>query len=312
LDDSMRMTYDRNGNALTMTDYRGNTTTQEFNGANFMTKKTEPNNKVTNYTVDGLGHVLSETTTGVGGSRTTEREYLDPSYQVTKEVRKATSAGDLIVRTNYDENGNKLSVIDARGNTMGMSYDNFDRVLALAEPLGKTTTSVRDPNGNVTFESVTRGGSFEPKTNTKTYDKLNRVITATDATGAITTMVYDGVGNVLSSSNSRGATIVSAYDERNRKLTDIGPLPGIFTRYAYDLVGNVLTETHGNGQVISYVYDKLNRRTRVTDGLGFVSEQSFDENGNLISSTDAKGRISLFTYNALNQKIFASLPASEP
>ncbi len=280
------MTYvpDKNGNVTRMTDYRGNVTEQTFNGANFITDKVEPEGKVSAYVVDGLGHVTRETVSGVGGSRTTTREYQHPSYQVTSETREGSSAGALQVRFEYDGNGNKIKQIDARSNATSMTYDDFDRVLTTTEPLSKLTTLTRDANGNVLTQTRTRGGVYGNQVRSMAYDSLNRVTSSTDATGAVTRMDYDAVGNLLSTTNARNATLRSSFDSRNRKLSDSGPEAGMSTTYAYDLMGNVKIETHGNGQAITHEYDRLNRRTLSTDGIGTINMQGYDENGNVTSS----------------------------
>jgi RHS repeat-associated protein len=271
-------TYDVKNNVTSVTDAKGNVTTNTYDTGGNLTAVKLNNVQIAAYTYNTAGQKLTSTD---GNSHTT-------TYT-------------------YDSDGNVASVTDPLGNATSYTYDADGRVLTKGDPLGNaiganpadyTTGYAYDAAGNLLTETDPLA-----HTTTNTYDAAGRVLTTTDPNGHTTTNTYDATGNLLS---------ITGADPDGA-----GPLLAPVTSYAYDDAGNKLTQTDPNNHTTTFTYDASNRLLSETTAEGNKTTYSYDANGNQASVTDPRGNVlganpadytTTFTYDAAGRKLASNDP----
>ncbi len=150
----------------------------------------------------------------------------------------------------YDEDGNRTSMVDPLGNETTYEYDTDGNQTAIEDPLGNRTTF--------------------------TYNAAGQVLTKTDASDYVTSYTYDASGNLTQMVEPEGATSTYTYDGVGDRITYTDP-NGNEWEYGYDSAGRLLVTTNPLGHEISYEYDADSNRTQISDPIGAVTTQVFDD-----------------------------------
>ena len=273
-------TYDAKGNKTgsytTTVDEQGNTTTVNYDlqgnktGTSKTVKNADGTTTTTNYdannkeilskTVNEAGKVIDENVNKDGTIKTNENQ-MDP--EKAGKTKTETDANGNEIKTNYDENGKKLSeeVTDKDGNVTVTSFDQNGK---------KAAEVVTDKNGNLKSEIVYQE---DGKT------KISETVQTED--GKLKTVNYDEngkqVGYSLTTETEKGLN-VEHYDVNGKKIGSsetVANEDGTVTVTDYDANGKKTAETitDSNGDVQSFVeyYENGNKKT----------ELNIDENGNL-------------------------------
>lgn len=229
--------------------------------------------------------------------------------------------GDLVGRTDalgrttsYTHNilGQKTSMTipipsgsSASAVTTSYTYDDLGNLVETDAPLGRTTKSQYDANGNKKYDIDPDGNKTA-----YTYDALNRLIRTDYPDGTYTHKTYDFRGNVVDewdqaqnqthhvydlagheTSVTRGVGSVNettyyTYDADGRKTSEANPLGQ--TTYAYDAAGNLITVSGINGN-FKYGYDNARNRISMTilmaDGNNQTTNYQYDARKRLIQTT---------------------------
>ncbi|HEX6288082.1 MAG TPA: hypothetical protein VFZ66_02780 [Herpetosiphonaceae bacterium] len=129
-------TYDPNGNLLSLTDARGNTTRSTYDAMDRIATRTDPLGRVQRFRYDPNGNLLSQTDRkgqvpsfrydaldqmiflGFG----TTGDSANPSYQST-------------ISASYDGVGRLTHLVDSDSGTIAYSYDGLDRLVSETPPL---------------------------------------------------------------------------------------------------------------------------------------------------------------------------------
>jgi len=251
---------------------------------------------------------------------------------VVKELRAWAGANDdcsvsgtlqqCYGRYAYDDNGNRLSVQDANGNTTTYLYDGHDRLSRATFPDASYEELAYDANGNVltkrtrkadtianTYDAVNRLTQKQApgvKTVSYAYDLMGRQVAVkfTDDTD-ILTYTYDNVGR-LTAMNDNGRTISYAYDAAGNRTQIVYPKPsgwGDFAvDYTYDTFNRMTAVKINSATVATYTYDRLSRRT----GLDYAAHAkdvsySYENDNDLDVLTHANVVSFDHGYNAVHQ-----------
>ena len=85
------------------------------------------------------------------------------------------------VRSEYDDKGRLVTMLDAAGNSVQLVHDPDNFVETVVDQLGNPTTYEYDTRGNIVTEVDALGGII-----TRTYDDGNNMLTETDPLGNTT------------------------------------------------------------------------------------------------------------------------------
>jgi RHS repeat-associated protein len=214
----------------------------------------------------------------VSGNAATETYEYDVSANNTSRglVTKIQHADLKYQSFGYDVYANKLWEENELRKRTSYTYDEYNRVLTVKDPVGQTTG----------------------RTTTYTYNPTN------------------GTGNRLSHTTSnpdmiitpRGIQTSNVYDENFRKeSTTVGAST---TRFGYDDVGNPTTVTDPLIHTTTTDYDNRNRKWHVWDALGHRSIFGYDPTSNVISITRPDNRIETKAYDGMNRLIRHTVPKS--
>ncbi|MBP2336565.1 RHS repeat-associated protein [Saccharothrix coeruleofusca] len=266
--------YDGNGNAVEVTDARGNTTRSAYDQLDRLTKLDQPastddERATTWFTYTRSGQLLS--TVDPTGART-EATYDDLDRQVTATaVERRPVPGAFTTRVGYDDAGNVLTSALPSGATTTNTFDTLGQLIKSADP-----NDVRVEHG---------------------YDFMGRRVRTTDGFGRTAQSTYDLFGRKVAEATLKADGTV---------LRSSG--------YGYDPVGNLTTATDPLKQTSTYTYDAANRLVKqvepVADGKSITTTSGYDAAGHRTRYTDGRGNATITTYNNLGLAESTTEPAT--
>ncbi len=319
--------YDEAGNKILESRWFGGATPRddivyEYDAAGRLIQRRETLGRVTTYTHDAVGNVLSErliseVVTDAFAPRLIETDYDELNRPIVE--RRQLGDGYVISRRKLDGEGNRLLELDPLDRTQVVQYDELNRPIRIDESALREHRRYYDGNGNLIRTELDVGvdgaGDVVTQARHMIYDVANRMVADVDAEGHVFALEYDAVGNVAREVDRRGHLTSHAYDSRNRRIQTTvhldrvtTPTRNVVTDMQYDLVGNRIGETLANGNVLTYVYDPLDRLTTTTDSLGTVAAFVLDARGNKVEVTDANGNVTVNTFDVLDRLTFQNLP----
>lgn len=252
--------YDELDRLVLTTDSLGNTTRFTYDSRNSLIREVDPLGNVKRFEYDVHGRqvcVLAETTqTGLGGGGPLQ---------------------SVITRFEYDQNGNLLATIDAKGNRTEREFDALDRRSFIRYP--DTTTQVfgYDRDDHITLLKDNNGLKRQYAFDALGYMRRMDLDASALAAGVsveqppnFEEFEYDGLGRVNLERNDFCETqkkvdsLGRIYEETLTFNTPLAPLAGILTiARQFDALGNPVEITYPSGRAIRYQLDDLNRITRV-------------------------------------------------
>ena len=276
------------------------TTSYIYNSSTgLLTKTTDPNTLVTNYSYDVLRRPtqISQINGSVSGETITY-SYDDVHFTSTvmaaidatnsiQQVSAVDTLGRVAKRTTEDVNGNIVSMVSTNYNLIGRAYQTSNPY-STGTPSYWTTTE---------FDVLGRPVSATLPDNSATgYTYAEQYTTVTDPAGIQRKLQVDGAGRMVS---------VWEPDPANgNSLT-------LQTTYAYTVLDELSSVTQGS-QTRTYAYDALGRILSATTPeagrvcFGSVSGSTCNADGydnwnNLLKRTDARGALTSYSYDGLNR-----------
>ncbi len=245
-------------------------------------------------------------------------------------VTKITHADGKYQSFNYSQFGNKMWEENELRQRTTYTYDNFNRVLSVKNPLNKTETfEYLKPNTASAYlhttSSVYKHTSRAGIVTTNVYDPNWRKTSTTEASGPLnltTRFAYDLVGNLTDVTDPRNKITHNVYDNRDRKTstTEAYGIAGqaATTVWHYDPASNINQINRSDGVTETKVFDALNRVTSHTvprqviggNEISLITRFYYNASGTLQSVTDPNGRNTSFTYDASDRKITMTYPGS--
>ena len=203
--------------------------------------------------------------------------------------------------TVYDEAGNVLALVDAKGQPTTATYNARNERTGRLFADNLRHTFVYDAVGNRTQMQETLGRS------TFTYDPLNQLRTANrpnHPNGHPYTYGYDRLGNLTSLSTPLGITSTT-YDTLNRLSRLVNPFNET-TTFTYDALDRETRRQLANGVSVSTTFDALGRPTvrthRTASGTLLARfTQTYDALGNRLSQVELDGTRTTNTYDVLDR-----------
>jgi RHS repeat-associated protein len=255
----------------------------------------------TRYATNKLGQPLSR-----------ERAYTDYSFG----VETASIARELY---SYDQNGNKISEVDANDSSQPREarrprtteYSARGKVLSVIDRAGSKTTYEYDGDDNLTRVTDPRGndaayaGNFSARFWYDDASRLVRALVPSAAGGTAAAAVsfeYDPRGNLLKRTDADGSITEFMYSARNKPLLDIRTDrtggASISTRHVYDRSALEIQSISGGLYTTTKDYDGLSRVVQVTLPSGSYQKTGYDPAGNLSWVENARGHVTSFIYDS--------------
>ncbi|RJP79798.1 MAG: hypothetical protein C4522_09325, partial [Desulfobacteraceae bacterium] len=260
----------KDGRSLIITDEGGNTTREEYDewdnltrivhpdgsvvtneyerNFNRLEQTTDESGTVTAYAYDNAGNMIQKTEAqDTPDERVTQYTYDTAGHVLTS--RRIGNAGTPDAETvmTYDAKGNLTSITDAEGKlTQFTAYDHMGNVLTKIDPRGKTWTY--------------------------TYDDMGRIKTVTDPSTGVTEFFYDKVGNKIKEIDAEGHEKLFAYDSHDNLIRTTlimdpaHPESNLVTTFEYNSDNKLVKQTDPEGNRIQYVYDNEGRLLKTIDG----------------------------------------------
>jgi RHS repeat-associated protein len=297
---------------LLKTDEAGVQTKYEYDGKGNLLAMTEalglPEQRLTTYTYDQYGQLLSTTRKGATSQDDATIGYAYDSYGNATTFTDALQNQTICT---YDAMGNPLTKRDARSNTMAYSYNAMGWPTSVTDALNHPTAFVYDKVGNRT--KMIDALAYPT---TSTYDGNNRLTQITDALGGITRTEFDADGRRTKNIDPSGVTISFGYDTDGR-LTRTTDGNGNVISYDYGAAGSgldgLLTAINYLTYREEYKYDQRSRQTQVIQVLDastrYTRATGYDGVGNAVSQADAAGRSTLNKYDTLRRLTQITDPA---
>jgi RHS repeat-associated protein/uncharacterized repeat protein (TIGR01451 family) len=214
-------------------------------------------------------------------------------------------------KTAYDADGRLSQLTDAKGETVGLTYNLGALTQTATDQLGNPATVKFDTRGNMVEtanqEGVTTKATYEPGTGfltsetqvigtpgggddlttTYTVDAKGRPLTVTDPQGITMRTTYTELGLPATQSDALGNTTAMTYDARGNvtRAETPGSDPSVITYFPN---GDLKTMTVGNSTT-AFEYNVHGDRTATVSPLGIRRESTFDANGNSTGTTETVG-----------------------
>ncbi|WP_274993508.1 hypothetical protein, partial [Promicromonospora iranensis] len=288
-------------------------------------KITDPNDKVTSGTYDGLGRLRQVWEPGrVQGTDTPNTKYLymvrssgmnavktetlnhDGSAYVASRViydgllrqrqsqspsASASEAGRVISESFYDSRGLAQMVRDGWSATGAA----VTTLLTSSAAVDSRVLTRYDGAGRAISETFQVGEGTKPDNNTSYLEKWTTTTAhsgdRTDVnppTGGVpTTTLTDARGNTTELRQYTGASLTGTHH---------------VTSYTYDHADRLKKVTDPEGNMWSYGYDLRGRQVSASDPDKGDSATVYDDAGQVVTSTDARGEKLGYTYDALGRK----------
>lgn len=276
--------YDIHGDARTLVDEVGRTTTQLFDGMGRVTQISHAGGLVDSYAYDGLGQRIKHWNNflGTGDVETTD-------YDTQGRVIKTRAFGGDITTTSYTWDAS----ITAAG--MGVTSGGWTQVTTMAN--GRTLTEKNDILGRATWKQDLGGN-----VTTYAYDIAGRQISSTMG-GLTATFTYFNTGQIATNSGPNG-TATYGYDANGNRLTELLVNGGVTIKNqtaTYDAMGRLATwneagtaKSPAASTINSYDANGNIRRTQVSTHL-------LNETGNPYTGAATGGY--WYRYDSMNRLV---------
>ncbi len=261
------------------------------------------------------------------------------SIDDNKFIDRTTGATDeelYPTLTNLDISGNRLSVRDARSNTvMQYAYDMLNRAAMTTSMDAGVRVFLPDTAGQPLYRWDAKGNRFHtvydqlrrplqrevltPTPATIVYEKLvygtdtsknqnGRLITQFDQSGTVSCDLYDFKGNLLSSTRGFTTDFQDDIDWTNPAAIGLDP-PSYPTTATFDALNRVTTGTTPDNSTVAIAYSASGLLSGVAAALRGGASQPFivgiahDEKLRRQKVTYANGAVTTFTYDPITYRV---------
>jgi RHS repeat-associated protein len=321
--DGLQTITDRNDNQLTFSDAgiissTGQSIQFKRNSQGRIAEIVDPAGQSIRYSYDAKGDLI-----GVSDRTDNKTQFTYGTSRPHFLSEVIDPLGRSGVKSEYDDQGRLVRLIDADGNAVELGFDVATSTQTIIDALGNPLTLVYNERGNVIQEIDALGRVI-----TRTYDTEDNLLSETDQLGNTTTYTYDGAGNILTETDPLGNVTFSTYNGNSQLLTQTNPLgntlenvydsngnlirqidaAGNTSNFTYDALGNLTAFTDAKGNSSTFGYDSSGNLNSLVDPIGAVATFSYDANGSLLSQTDFRGNTNQFTYDAEGRVITVTDP----
>ena len=260
--------YDNQGNLKTVTDARGQVTTQSFDALNRLIQVLQPvpvagqTQPLTQYSYSGLDQLTSVTDARNLATQTTRDGLDNLAQQVSPDTGTTINTQDAA--------GNVVTSQDAKTQLTTTTYDALNRVSLVTYQDSSNVQYGYDQGTNAKgrLSSITDRSSTQAITSqiSYTYEAHGRLASETRVIGAATFLTqygYDPLGRLTSITYPSGLLLTYTLDALGRisgiTSTRNGQAASLLSNVTYEPFGEVASFTFGNGQTSTRSRDKDGR-----------------------------------------------------
>ncbi|MFC8957783.1 RHS repeat-associated core domain-containing protein [Streptomyces sp. NPDC057101] len=269
---SSSSTYDRSGNPVTLTDYRGHTKTFTYDATGVVTKLVEPvsatESITTTYGYDAAGNTTRFTDGRGNPFLTTYNSWGLPESTIEPATPTHPNLADRTFTAVYDLGGRPTEMRSPGGVSVSYAYDAKSRLVRQSGTGAEAATVDHTYDWDADDRLTAVAGSGDTK-NTFAYDDRGQLLSASGPSGA-SSFAWNGDGAMTSRTDASG-TSTFGYDTAGRLKTVNDGATGTTATYAYGVNNEVKTIDYGAGKSKrSFGYDALQRLTsdRLTSPTG--------------------------------------------
>ena len=287
--------YDGNGNLTKQTDADGTVTEYTYSPLDLVTNINYNGGKSVSYQYNGTGELVQMT----DWTGTTSFE-LDLLNQITK----VTDTKGAVVEYEYDATGNQTAVHYPDDTTVTKTYDLNGNLKTVTEDDGRTTTYSYDGMNRLSRMEYPHGWVEDYH-----YDAIGQLTSVEDTDPTQKDMKqqkhvyrYDDCGNLVYEymrGNGTGEATVEntyTYDALHRIVAAHEDYGNDNRTYTYDSLGNLTYETAQGNKSVDYKLNNLNQITSSSDdGWKTYTTYSYDARGNLIQEVYTKNKKNTIT-----------------
>lgn len=295
-----RSEYDEAGNLTKQFDGKGANTLYSYNNANERIAMTSRSGAVWNYEYSPTGKPLKTIAPVLPGQSDAQRYTTERSYDEADRVVRVTDAAGNSVAFTYDANGNVVERLDKTQKAWKTRFDELNRVVEAEDPLGNVVKTEYDRVGRRTRTVSPKGFTSE-----NVYDGRGRLAEWVDPCGSRWLYGYDANGNITKITDALGGEYLMEYGPRNERIREENQDHFVWT-YEYDELGRLKTETDPNGLSKTHDFDAAGRKLSISYSTGRADGFQYDANDNVVATTRSNSgplTISFFDYDVMDRLV---------
>jgi RHS repeat-associated protein len=204
---------------------------------------------------------------------------------------KVTQPDGEVYQYEYDDRGNNTAAIDPLLNTTRYAYDAAGCLVRIVDAKGGTKT--------LSWNERAQLESFADCSNKITryeYDNIGNLKSITDAAGHVTKLTHDVLGRLVAVAQPDGANLTYQYDAAGRLVGSTDALSRS-TRFSLDLRGRLISRTDAAGRTIVLNYDAGQRLSMLTNENGERYQFVYDASDRIIEELRVDGTRHEIEYN---------------
>ena len=279
------------GDVTSHTDANGNpATTYTYNKRRQLLVTTGPTNLVTSLGYDAVGNLLTST----NANHNVSSYSWSPTRKMLATTLPAMPAGTPLVTNIYDNRDWLAKTLDPLLNPVQFTNDLAGHLIAVSDPLSRTTRMGYDPDGNNLAVTNAAGEVTQQQ-----WSKRGQLTVTTGNDGSLVRRGYDAAGNQVALTNLNGRAWQFQFDAANRLTNTITPM-GHSTTLKFNHQGRLQTLTDQATNTTTYGYDGKGRLTSRADSLA-TTTYGYDANNNLLNVAESGDSTNSWTYDAYNR-----------
>lgn len=181
-----------------------------------------------------------------------------------------TVYADGRVQYAYNQQNQKIQIIDKKGNQTRYNYDEAGNLILVENPLGEKMEMA--------------------------YNSMRQIIGIWICGEVYQQSKYDNRGNLICRQDALGRKFHVSYNENGKPVEIVQPDESVI-KLEYDSHGNISTIREPMGGETHYEYDSLGQVIATIDGNGNRTEYAYNHRGHIIAVTNAEGNTKHFYYN---------------
>jgi RHS repeat-associated protein len=307
----IRLSYDRNGNQIKVTDPTGRQMEYQYDSWDRLTEIKYPGldgSRTRTRYIYGVQNQLDRMELiGVPEPGVAPRLLDELSQKFDKRGRLIfRKQGDLSGTFWYDRDSCLIRIVDQRNNSISYQCDALGRIRNMRDPLGNQMTYTYDAQGNLTaldeLEVVPNLAPPEAYHTEFQYDLRSRLTSVIDPLNNQTQSEYDDRDLLIAVINPLGFRHEYEYDQDSQVILARGfvgnPLVPVEHRWQRDLGGRLRLYTDPEGKQTQYDYTSEDQWAKITLPDGSNRQRVFDAAGQLIREIAPTGTTVEYGYGA--------------